>query len=1446
MNNVFGFAANMKIRIGLALGLAFALAFAMAPVQAFAAIERSIYIVQIQPGTDIEVRKAIASMGETPLDQLDYVLDGFTLSLTALEAEQLALNPAVISVAPDEAMSLFDIDTPTKSWGLDRLDQFNTTFDQSFTYPSSAGAGVRIYIADTGVQANHPDLAGRVLPGFDTFGQGLSATDCHGHGTHVSGTAAGTQFGVAKQALIVPVRVLGCSGSGSYSGLITALDWIVANHPAGTPGIVSMSLGGPKSLAVNAALERVTAAGILTVVAAGNSNADACQVSPASTANAITVGASTNTDARASFSNWGECTDIFAPGAAITSDNAKDFSAPLTWNGTSMATPHVSGAAALYLAKNPTATPAQVTAVLKQNGQAGVISNSLTPNGNILLNTSFLNSAESAPIVGVPTAPATPVASSIGKDSFALNWVAPADNGSPIVGYKVEFRSAATATWSSLSTTETFAQIAGLEPSTGYQARVSAVNAVGASAPSPTIVLTTLGLPPSTPTGLAVYSNWGTGTQFTWVPVASSGVNPIKGYRLELLRGETWINSTFTTSRWGVIAGLQPLTDYTMRLFAVNAAGDSAPTAPFNFKTSTAPPATVTGLAVSTISATTAKVSWSEVARVVDSIPITYEVTFGKTGSNTLLGTFNTAELSQSLSGLSVKTSYWVKVRAISLQTNGSQATASFSTPANAPSKPYFNMSGRKGDLYHLEWAVASSGGEPITGYLLQRLEGSNWVDVADQTATWLDVSMPPRATSVTYRVFARNSVGLSEPSSNYVFATPADRVSAPGSLAISSQSLTTISLSWSKPTDDGGAPVLGYQVLGSSDNGTTWRALASLGATTLTFSTVAPPKGTAMLYKVAARNSSGFGLYSEVLKAETPLTVASKPLSVSLSLAADNAVSITWRAPFDFGGTPITGYLIQKLDGANWVDLASVSSSTFSFGSERLAMGKIMTIRVIAQNAIGASEPTQSPNLLMPYGKADSPTGLAADTNLTTLRTTLTWAHPAATGGSPISSFNVQYSIDNGNTWRGLLTAGATATTISFAAPTKGVATLYRVSANTLGGAGVPSAGVLVSLAKSAPSAPQSLYTKFAADANIVLTWSAPGDTGGSPITAYRVETLVDGVWQPLGGDLGRTINIARGLPGQVHQLRVTAVNEIGASVPSLIAKVSIPLVKASEPTELTADLTTKPGSVVLAWKAPNYLGGATAVTNYLVEYSDNSLTWSRTYATAASVTLPAPPKGVTRAYRVSANTLAGASAVSNTVTATTAATVASAPNLSSVTFASDGSVSVKFSKPYDLGGSPLTSYVVEKLVGSVWSSAATADPNATSATLVRESVGVLLIVRVIAKNAIGNSLPSRTLSLQMPFAQASAVQGVAIKAISTTRAQLSWAAPTNLGGGSVLRYNIEYSADNGATWRLYYTSTTTSYSVQAPPKGVTWLYRVSAQTQWGAGQGSVISYQW
>lgn len=1444
MNKFFGVAAYFRIRAGLALSLAFALVFAMAPAQAFAAVERSVYIVQIQPGTDNEVRKAIASMGETPLDELDYVLDGFTLSLTALEAEQLALNPAVISVAPDEAMSLFDVDSPTKSWGLDRLDQLNTTFDNSFTYPSTAGAGVRIYIADTGVQANHPDLAGRVLSGFDTFGQGLSATDCHGHGTHVSGTAAGTQFGVAKQALIVPVRVLGCNGSGSYSGLITALDWIVANHPAGTPGIVSMSLGGPKSPALNAALEKVNAAGILTVVAAGNSNLDACTVSPASTPSAITVGASTNTDARASFSNFGECVDMFAPGAAITSDNAKDFGAPLTWNGTSMATPHVSGAAALYLSKYPAASPAEVTSALKQNGQSGVISNSNTPNGNILLNTSFLNTPEQGPIAGAPNAPAAPIASAITREGFTLTWQSPSDGGSPITGYKVEYRGTASPIWSSVSAEQTFATIAGLTPTTGYQVRVSAVNAVGTSSPSPVVLLVTAGDPPATPTGLAVYANWGFGTQFTWNPVSSTGANPIKGYRLELLKGEAWVEATYTTSKYGVIGGLTPMTTYTMRLMAVNNWGVSAPTAPFSFRTSTPAPKAITGLAAAELTHNTAKISWNPVARTVDSVPISYVVTYGRSGTSTPIQTINVSDPVVQLTGLLAKTSFWVSVKALSDQSSSATVSLSFLTSATVPSAPYFGITTRVGDKLNLTWATAQSGGEAITGYLLQRLDNGVWVDVAEPTTQSFDVPRPARASSATYRVAARNSVGLSQPSAAYTVNTPADLAAAPTGLTVSSQTFSSATLTWQAPSDNGGAAVTSYVLMRSTNAGQTWVSFSSVTSATANVSVAG--KGLSIWYKVAARNSSGTGIYSEPIKIDTPLTVPSAPASVTSALAPNYKLAISWRAPSDLGGTPLTGYIVQKLVAGNWIDLASVASSVLALEADRDAMGSRMQFRVVALNAVGQSLPFTATALTVPYDKASAPTGLTATSSPSTMRTTLNWLAPASNGGSAISSYNLQFSTDNGATWKGLATAGTTS--INIASPIKGVPTLYRVSANTLGGNGALSDPVQVSLDKTVPSNVQSVSAKFATDGSITVAWLTPADNGGEPITGYRIETLVNAVWQQIAlvGPNVRSQATTKGQPGEVQSFRVFATNVLGESLASSPTSITVPLVRAEAPTGLKVDTATRVGYAIISWSAPTYLGGAKVPNYYCVEYSDNLTTWSRITSTALSVTSSAPAKGVTRTYRVYAQTLAGAGATSEPVSVTTAATAPSAVNWISAAFAADGTMLVKWAKPYENGGSQILTYVVQKQVAGVWSIASEHAAEVFSASFARESAGALVAFKISAKNAIGSSVGSRILYLQTPFLQASEVLSLSVRATSTTRATLSWLAPTSLGGGSVSRYNIEYSADNGATWRLYYTSSTTSYSVQAPPKGVTWLYRVSAQTQWGPGLGSIISYKW
>ena len=311
-------------------------------------------------------------------------LNGFAAPLSDQAVAALRRNPNVDYIEQDRvATKIGTQNNPT--WGLDRIDQRQRPLDGTYTYENE-GAGVSAYILDTGIRTTHSEFAGRAAFAADFIGdgnEGVNNGDCDGHGTHVAGTVGGTTYGVAKGVDLYAVRVLGCNGSGSYSGVIAGVDWVVANHVA--PAVANMSLGGGLSTGLNQAIETAVQSGIFFAVAAGNDNTDACNRSPASAPSAFTVGASTSSDARSSFSNYGSCVDIFAPGSAITSSTHGSDVSTGTWSGTSMASPHVAGAAALYLADDPALTPSQVTSALEQNGTSGVLSGLGTGSPNLLL-----------------------------------------------------------------------------------------------------------------------------------------------------------------------------------------------------------------------------------------------------------------------------------------------------------------------------------------------------------------------------------------------------------------------------------------------------------------------------------------------------------------------------------------------------------------------------------------------------------------------------------------------------------------------------------------------------------------------------------------------------------------------------------------------------------------------------------------------------------------------------------------------------------------------------------------------------------------------------------------------------------------------------------------------------------------------------------------------------
>lgn len=333
-------------------------------------------------------------------------LHGGVYHMSGDQARELAKDPNVAYVEKDQIIHVSATTQASAPWGLDRLDQASLPLDRSYSY-SGEGSGVNAYVIDTGILMTHQEFEGRASSGFDFVDNDSDATDCNGHGTHVSGTIGSRKFGVAKKIKLIGVRVLDCDGSGSYSQVIAGVDWVTANHKK--PAVANMSLGGPISQALEDAIANSVKAGVTYALAAGNDNQSACLSSPSRMKEAIKVGATTSGDQRSSFSNFGECVDIFAPGSDIESTWDTSTTATNIISGTSMATPHVAGVVALYLERNPASSPAQVKAALVAGATLGKVGNPGTNSPNRLLNTAYV-------VGSLPPSPPPPVDDSVLKN----------------------------------------------------------------------------------------------------------------------------------------------------------------------------------------------------------------------------------------------------------------------------------------------------------------------------------------------------------------------------------------------------------------------------------------------------------------------------------------------------------------------------------------------------------------------------------------------------------------------------------------------------------------------------------------------------------------------------------------------------------------------------------------------------------------------------------------------------------------------------------------------------------------------------------------------------------------------------------------------------------------------------------------------------------------------
>lgn len=1025
------------------------------------------YIVSFTSNTASQV--AASSLPVGILASYTNALTGFVADLTAKDIAALQANPNVVAIEPDSVVAV-NVDQTNATWGLDRIDQRALPTNSTYSY-TATGKGVTAYIVDTGIYAEHSEYAGRVQSGFTAVSDGNGTNDCHGHGTHVSGTVAGKTYGVAKEATLVPVRVLGCAGSGSMSGVIAGIDWAIANHATGVPAVANMSLGGGFYSTLNTAIDRATADGITMVVAAGNSNADACLSSPSSAASAITVAASTSTDARASFSNWGTCVDVYAPGQSITSSMTGGTTNTATWSGTSMASPHVAGIAALYLQNNTSATPATVTAALLAAATQGVVTDAGTGTPNRLAySLSFTPSAKT-----VPSAPSALVATSA-TNAVSLTWNAPAaDGGAAVTDYKIEYSTNNSSTWitfaDGVSTTRA-ATVTGLTSGTTYLFRVSATNSVGTGSASATAtaapVLNGVASAPRNLTGTSARLS----VSLSWLAPLTNGGTAVTDYIIESSSnaGTSWavVPDTVSAATSLTVSNLTANLEYTFRVKAVNASGVSA-------------------------------------------------------ASNTMVLTptgYNPPSVVRSVAAtarLAGATVTWVAPL-----DNGGSAVLSY----------VVDYSTDKGVTYSAGTRVAAT----VTSATLSNLAGVPHI----------------------IRVRATNAYGTSADATTAVTPIAYTVPDAPTNLVVN-VGYNSASLYWTGPTYLGGTAITGYVAEYSINNGVSWVQSNSIASTARTLAWSGLAGGTSHQFRVKAVNAIGTGAASSAVTAiPVAITAPSSPQAFSGYISGTSAF-LSWGAALSTGGSDITGYTVwvSTNAGATWTAVTTTAPTIRTATITNLVNGTSYMFRATANNAIGASAPSNSIALAPKVSGAPNPPSTVSAT-VNTTKVVVTWAAVVATA-APVTDYIVEYSLANSTTWSVWPDGVSTATTATITGLTPDIAVSVRIKAvNSFGPS--PASAIVTVTPRSSVTAPLAPTGAQAAsgDTRAAVRWLTPANNGGSIITSYTVTSSPGGFTCTTATNACVVTGLTNGV---AYTFTVTATNAVGTSPASLPTNEIIPV---------------------------------------------------------------------------------------------------------------------------------------------------------------------------------------------------------------------------------------------------------------------------------------------